>query len=62
MLYLGVICSPCEYYEHEIEEKEQEYEIEILDIKDDEDYLEQVIADYEDLVQEVVIKQKEEIN
>ena len=62
LLYLEVICSPCEYYEYQIEDYEKEYQEDIEAIKDDEDYLDNVIADYEDAASEVVIREKDELN
>ena len=62
LLYLGAICSPCEYYEHEIDMKEDEYHEEIQNIKNDDDYLDQVIDDYEDDAEGVTIKEDNEID
>ena len=55
ILYLGVICSPCSYTEVEIENIYDDNQTEILDIKDDEGYLNQVVNEYEDQTEQVSI-------
>ena len=55
MLYLGVICSPCDYTESEIQNIYDDNEPEIYDVKDDEELVNQIKIEYEEEAEFVII-------